>query len=287
MQVATVRALGTFLADPLEVPTEAVDYIAGQVGAADPSVAKGYLRREKTRFEHQWEIAEAYGYRDFAGAELDLVRWIDDRAWTTGDGPKAIFDAAVGWLPERKVLLPAVSTLARLVAQGRAQATDRLHQRLSDLVSADQARLLEDLLDVPDGSRFSHLERLRTPVTRTSGTGMVRALQRAGEVAGLGLGALDVGVVPRRRVWELARYGLEAKAPTLRRHPYTRMLATLVATVRALEAKAVDDALELFGLRRGVTDERVSQTWVADAVSENRSFPGQDQELPLKPVGAV
>lgn len=112
LQVATVRALGTFLADPLEVPTEAVDYIAGQVGAADPSAAKGYLRREKTRFEHQWEIARAYGYSDFAGAEPDLVRWIDDRAWTTGDGPKAIFDATVGWLRERKVLLPAVSTLA-------------------------------------------------------------------------------------------------------------------------------------------------------------------------------
>jgi hypothetical protein len=181
LQVATVRALGLFLEDPLDVPTEAVDYVAVQVGAADPSVAKEYLRRRPTRFEHQREIAQAYGYTDFAGAEPDLTRWIDDRAWTTGDGPKALFDAAVGWLRERKVLLPAVSTLARLVARVRAQATDRLHQRLSDLVSADQARLLEDLLDVPDGSRVSQLERLGTPVTRTSGTGMVRALQRAGD----------------------------------------------------------------------------------------------------------
>ncbi|OJF14078.1 hypothetical protein BG844_11705 [Couchioplanes caeruleus subsp. caeruleus] len=241
-----MRALGLFLEDPLDVPSEAVDYVAGQVGAADPSVVKEYLRRRQTRFEHQWEIARGYGYSDFTTAESDLVHWIDDRAWTTGDGPKAIFEAAVGWLRERKVLLPAVSTLARLVAQVRAQATDRLYQRLSELVSADQARLLEDLLDVPDGSRFSQLERLRTPVTRTSGTGMVRALQRAGEVAGLGLGGVDVGVVPRRRVWELAGYGLEAKAPTLRRHPYARKLATLLATVRALEATSVDDALELF-----------------------------------------
>jgi Domain of unknown function (DUF4158) len=119
LQVATVRALGTFLADPLDVPTEAIDYIAGQVAVGDPSVAKEYLRREKTRFEHQWEITREYGYSDFATAEPDLVRWIDDRAWTTGDGPKALFDAAVGWLRERKVLLPAVSTLARLVAQVR------------------------------------------------------------------------------------------------------------------------------------------------------------------------
>jgi hypothetical protein len=45
LQVATVRALGLFLEDPLDVPTEAVDYVAVQVGAADPSVAKEYLRR--------------------------------------------------------------------------------------------------------------------------------------------------------------------------------------------------------------------------------------------------
>jgi hypothetical protein len=40
------------------------------------------------------------------------------------------------------VLLPAVSSLARLAAQVRAQATDRLYQRLSALASAEQARLL-------------------------------------------------------------------------------------------------------------------------------------------------
>ncbi|GGN88117.1 hypothetical protein GCM10010112_71280 [Actinoplanes lobatus] len=50
-----------------------------------------------------------------------------------------------------------MSTLARLVAQVRGQAADRLHERLSALVSAEQARLLEQLLDVSESSRFSQL----------------------------------------------------------------------------------------------------------------------------------
>ena len=62
--------------------------------------------REKTRFEHQWGIVEAGQWRDFGQAEAELTQWVDDRAWTTGDGPKAIFDGAVGWLRERRVLLP-------------------------------------------------------------------------------------------------------------------------------------------------------------------------------------
>ena len=53
-------------------------------------------------------------------------------------------------------------------------------------------------------------------------------------------------VIPQRRVVALARYGMAAKATALRRHPEPRRLATLVATVKSLEARTVDDALELF-----------------------------------------
>lgn len=41
---------------------------------------------------------------------------------------------------------------------------------------------------------------------------------------------------------------MAAKATALRRHPDTRRLATLMATVRHLEAKSVDDTLELLDL---------------------------------------
>lgn len=42
--------------------------------------------------------------------------------------------AAAGWLRARKILLPGVSVLARLVSQVRAEQTDRLHQRNNDAV---------------------------------------------------------------------------------------------------------------------------------------------------------
>ena len=43
----------------------------------------------------------------------------------------------------------------------------------------------------------------------------------------------------------LARYGLTAKAPTLKRMEVTRQAATLLATLRHLETATVDDALDL------------------------------------------
>lgn len=74
---------------------------------------------------------------------------------------------------------------------------------------------------------------------------MTAALARVGEVAGLGLASVAIDDVPQRRLVELARRGMAAKAPALRRHPHKRRLATLLATATYLEAKAVDDALEL------------------------------------------
>ena len=42
LQLTTVRWLGTFLPDPLDVPEEVVAYLAEQVGVADTSCASRY-----------------------------------------------------------------------------------------------------------------------------------------------------------------------------------------------------------------------------------------------------
>ena len=153
----------------------------------------------------------------------------------------------MAWLRQRQVLLPGVTTLVELVAQVRRAAEDRLHETLAGpAVTAGQAHALESVLQVAPGRRRSQLDLWRRGIRTPSGRGMVAALDRVAEIAGLGMDGLDLSAVPTRRVIELARYGLAAKAPKLARHPYPRRIATLLATVRRLEVTATDDALELF-----------------------------------------
>lgn len=45
VQLGTVRYLGTFLTDPLDVPWPVVDYLAVQLGVEDASVVKRYTDR--------------------------------------------------------------------------------------------------------------------------------------------------------------------------------------------------------------------------------------------------
>ncbi len=211
---------------------------------------KRYTERSKTRFDHQWEIRREYGLKEFAVVEDELRQWVAARSWTSGDGPKAIFTDAVGWLRERDVLLPGVTTLTRLVAQIRDDTTRRLWSVLEGLLTVGQRYVLDHLLEVPPGSRISDLERWRKgPAPRGSGPTMIKALDQVAEVMGLGMAELGAeGLVPPRRLGELAKYGMSADASQIRRHPDGRRLATLLATVAFLEAKSVDDTLELLDL---------------------------------------
>ena len=140
LQLVTVRNAGTFLDDPLDVPVELVDYIAEQLGIDDASCVKSYSERAMTRLEHQWAIRRAEKWREFSEVEVEgeLGEWIEARAWTTGDGPKTLFDAAVGWLRKRRVLLPCVTTLVRLVASRRDSAKQRLWETLYRLLDDEQ-----------------------------------------------------------------------------------------------------------------------------------------------------
>nr|WP_228925428.1 DUF4158 domain-containing protein [Streptomyces sp. DH7] len=246
-QLTTARYLGVFLDDPTDVPAAVVDYLAEQLDIGNLSVLKAYGERENTRLEHVRELRRVLEYREFA-AEAELRVWVDARAWTTGEGPKALFDAAAGWLRERRVLLPGVTTLTRLVASVREAANQRLWDTLYGLLNTGQRAVLDSLLMVPPGERVSELDRLRRGPVRVSGPQMKWALQRAEEIAGLGMGELDVSAIPPRRLAELSRYGVDGKASLLRRHGDSRRLATLLATTVYLTTRAVDDALDLLGV---------------------------------------
>jgi Domain of unknown function (DUF4158) len=182
-QLTTVRYLGTFLPDPLDVPAVVLERLAGQLQIADPSCVKRYTERRTTPFEHREEIKAASGLREFAQAEAEFAQWARSRAWNTGQGPKTIFADGMRWLRSNAVLLPGVTTLARLVAQVRDDTTRRLWGVLEGLLTVGQRYVLDQLLEVPPGSRISDLERWRKgPAPRGSGPTMIKALDQVAEV---------------------------------------------------------------------------------------------------------
>jgi TnpA family transposase len=246
-QLVTVRAIGTFLADPTAVPEAVVASVARQLDIDDPSVLAGY-RELPVRWKHTGEIRYRYGYRDFASqpAHFSLVLWLYRQAWADDLGPSVLFRAAHRRLLSDRVLLPGTNVLTRLVGSVRERATRRLWRGLAEATSPALADRLEALLVVPEGKRRSELDRLRRPPFSPTIGGLVQALERLGEVRALGAGALDLSRLPPRRVAGLARYAEDAWVTQLADLAPQRRVATLVAFAHVLAASARDDVLDIF-----------------------------------------
>ncbi|UOT04363.1 hypothetical protein MPY17_00860 [Rhodococcus opacus] len=101
------------------------------------------------------------------------------------------------------------------------------------------SRPLDATLEVPEGARFSELERLRRPPMRTTGTAFARSLERVDEIGAFGLGRVRLSQVPPNRLAALARYGLGSKAASLERAEEPKRTAMLTAVMRHLEAKVI------------------------------------------------
>jgi hypothetical protein len=83
LQLVTVRWLGTFLEDPLDVPGNVLDFVAGQLDMADPSQVKRYTERAKTR-------RHSARYRHWPFRCIEPL--IDERAGGLGEHPEPVPD---------------------------------------------------------------------------------------------------------------------------------------------------------------------------------------------------
>lgn len=249
LQLCTARFVGAFLNDPAEAPSSAVAALARQLGVTDPMSLARYAASER-RYDLTAEIRSRYGYRDFSdsAAQWRLLRWLYALCWTGTDRPTALFDRATAWLVAHKVLLPGASVLERTVARVRFRANSRLWRLLAARITSEQKARLDALLTVPEGGRQSPLDRLRSGPTLQSINELVRATERLDEVRRLAAGLPRTDRLPKTRVLALARFAGAAKAQAVARLPDERRAATLLAFLRALEASAQDDVLDLFDL---------------------------------------
>lgn len=246
VQLGTLRFLGTFLVNPLQVPPVVVQTLANQLGLAAEQLGP-YRDRLNTGYEHQPLIQAYLQYQSFDGRQaFRLTRWLYAQVATSTVRPSVLFDLATAHLVAQRVVLPGVTVLARLIARVRERTGRHLYRQLRARLSPAQQAALEALLQVEPGERLTPLEVLRTAPTRVSAPALVAALRRLDHIRALGVSEVPVQDLPEARLARLARHAQLAWAQTLLRMSEERRLATLLVFGQTLERTATDDILDLF-----------------------------------------
>lgn len=131
----------------------------------DPAKFDVYARRDATRREHFGELCDQLGYRALS---VDLNRalraWLIPMAVATPQ-PFALMSALLDELRRRKILVPRISVLERIVTQARTQAEQAVHHLLGEIVAGTKTRWTRCC-------RFRRIMRWRP--TRASNSGPVR-----------------------------------------------------------------------------------------------------------------
>ena len=116
-------------------------------------------RPVQTHYEHAWEIRDLLGFRDFTDeAEAEVTAFVASRVAMTWASRRELFDRAVLWLIENRVLLPGLSTLSRLVTEVRRVRLEALNEEVVAAAPVHMRRELIGTLAVPDGKRISTLD---------------------------------------------------------------------------------------------------------------------------------
>ena len=136
LQLTTLRYLGTFLDNPLDVPEIVMRTISRQLGIQDSNVVKNYAH-SSLQWKHTDEIREQYGYVEIVNHRigLRLTRWLYNLCWIGNERPAVLFERARIWMLVHKVLLPNCVQFERYISRLKSRVERHLWESIVHYIS--------------------------------------------------------------------------------------------------------------------------------------------------------
>ncbi len=138
-------------------------------------------------------------------------RWLYGLCWTGTERPGVLFARVTGWLLTHKVLAAGAQHTGAFDPPDPRPRREKAMAALGRGLTTEQRTRLNRLLTIPEGSRHSWLEQLRSGPTRVSGPALAgRSIVAIGPRPGYYLATRPA--FPFGRIAVLARFAHRAKA---------------------------------------------------------------------------
>ncbi|MCK9897196.1 DUF4158 domain-containing protein [Frankia sp. AgB32] len=263
--------LGRFPRGRGEVPDEAVEYVARQVGV-EPGDLGFYEWTGRTIKYHRVQIREHLGFRECSVADADtLAEWLAGTVCEAERRSELVRGELLARCRAERIEPPAAGRIDRIVRSALHQAEQALTARIAGRLSVDVAGRLRALVavDVPDDDSGgdSVLALVKSVPGNVSLDSMLTEIRKLRAVRALDLpDGLFADIAPRVVAAWRARAAVESPSH-LRDHPEPLMLALLAAFLHHRLQEITDTLVELListvhriGARadRKVTEELVN-----------------------------
>jgi hypothetical protein len=244
-QLGFLRLTGRFPAQqPLELLDDLLVFVAHEV-ALDPALIQDYAQRRQTVSEHQ-QLLELYlGFRPFGPAERDaLGHFLRDEALRLESTP-ALVAQAEAFLRDRNILVPASSTLQRVVGEQRAQARQQLYVRLLACLPPQMPAGLDALLQVAEAP-YSPLHALKAPPGLPSPRALLRLIAKLDQLQTTQVLTLDLAWLNPNLQKALAQHVWQASAHRLRGLPAPQRSTVLVCFLTQTYRDTLDQLVDMY-----------------------------------------
>jgi TnpA family transposase len=207
LQLCVLRNQGRFLEDYRHAPVKIVNHLSRQLGL-EPVLFLDRPGRAQTERAQSLRIRRHLGIRNFdRHVAADLRAWLRPAA-LEGRTVLELVTRAHDKLREWHVMLPAASTLERLVTAEVTQATTDLYSQISSKLPQSLREAIDLLVEVPEGDARSSLFRLKD-YQKSPNASVIRAdivrLHLIEDLLGKGVGLEELDPQIIRQLGQLGR----------------------------------------------------------------------------------
>src|SRR5271167_2569145 len=244
LQLCTLRAYGRFLDDYRQAPLKIVSHLSRQLDLP-PVLFLDRPGRAQTERAQSLRIRRHLGLRSFdCAAEAHLRDWLRQGA-VEGRSAAELLVRAEEKLRDWRIMLPAVSTLERIVVAEVTHATTSLFETVTCRLPASLRASIDLLVEVPEGDARSSLFRLKEyPKSANAAVikGDIVRLRLIEQLldAGAGLDELDPQIIR-----QLGQLGRRYDAGDLRRFAKPKRDALVACYLVEARKTLIDQIVEM------------------------------------------
>ena len=246
IQLAVLRYPGWPYTHIKSIPDSVIQYISKQIGAS-PSSLGHYPQRENTLWDHLKEIRSEYDFVTFTLSEYRMTfKYLHQLALENGDAIHLLHEC-IDFLRKNKIILPAFTTLERIVWEARVMAEKKLFNTVSKSLTNEQKEKLEEIITSqhPSESNKTILGWLKEPPGHPSPETFLKVIERLEYIRGMELETVQISHLHRNRLLQLYRLGSRYEPYAFRDFQENKRYSILIVYLLQLTQELTYKAFEI------------------------------------------